>query len=146
MKTINTLRLVKQEDLNHHGTLYAGRLTEWFVENSFICAAKATGSPERLVCRGILDFSVMRPTRCGALIDFSSKVVRLGQTNLIVHCSIVDMAGTCIAEGFISFVYLDEYGKPSPHLISLDDTSEQEEIAIREAAENLFLSRIVKHG
>ena len=31
-------RLVKSEDLNHHGTLFAGRSAEWFVEAGFIAA------------------------------------------------------------------------------------------------------------
>ena len=31
-----TMRLVKSEDLNHHGTLFAGRTAEWFVESGFI--------------------------------------------------------------------------------------------------------------
>ncbi len=29
---IVTNRFVKSEDLNHHGTLFAGRTSEWFVE------------------------------------------------------------------------------------------------------------------
>ena len=35
----SSMRLVKGEDLNHHGTLYAGRTAEWFVEAGFIAAA-----------------------------------------------------------------------------------------------------------
>jgi hypothetical protein len=30
------MRLVKSEDLNHHGTLFAGRTAEWFVESGFL--------------------------------------------------------------------------------------------------------------
>ena len=35
----DTSRLVKSEDLNHHGTLFAGRTAEWFVEAGFVSAA-----------------------------------------------------------------------------------------------------------
>ena len=42
MKTFVTHRLVKGEDLNHHGTLFAGRSAEWFVESGFIAAAATT--------------------------------------------------------------------------------------------------------
>ena len=37
-ETVVTSRLVKSEDLNHHGTLFAGRTAEWFVESGFIAA------------------------------------------------------------------------------------------------------------
>ncbi|MDP2989667.1 MAG: hypothetical protein Q8O57_03775 [Kiritimatiellota bacterium] len=40
--TYVTNHLVKSEDLNHHGTLYAGRTAEWFVESGFIAAASLT--------------------------------------------------------------------------------------------------------
>ncbi|NTU75550.1 MAG: acyl-CoA thioesterase, partial [Anaerolineaceae bacterium] len=39
IQTCVTQHLVKSEDLNHHGTLYAGRTAEWFVESGFIAAA-----------------------------------------------------------------------------------------------------------
>jgi len=44
-----TLRLVKSEDLNHHGTLFAGRTAEWFVESGFIAAASIL-DPKTIVC------------------------------------------------------------------------------------------------
>jgi acyl-CoA hydrolase len=34
-------RLVKSENLNHHGTQFAGRSAEWFVEARFIATASA---------------------------------------------------------------------------------------------------------
>lgn len=44
-----TMRLVKSEDLNHHGTLFAGRTAEWFVESGFI-AATTLLDPKNIVC------------------------------------------------------------------------------------------------
>ncbi len=49
IQTIQICHLVKSEDLNHHGTLYAGRTAEWFVETGFVSAAKLL-PPERIVC------------------------------------------------------------------------------------------------
>lgn len=40
-------RLVKSEDLNHHGTLFAGRMSEWFVEACSISGAIETGKLEK---------------------------------------------------------------------------------------------------
>ena len=44
-----SMRLVKSNDLNHHGTLFAGRTAEWFVESGFIAAAGVL-DPKNLVC------------------------------------------------------------------------------------------------
>ena len=50
MEIVKISRLVKSEDLNHHGTLFAGRGgAEWFVEACFICGAKSYGKPENIV-------------------------------------------------------------------------------------------------
>ena len=43
LEALKTCRLIKSEDLNHHGTLFAGRCAEWFVESGFIAVA-ANGS------------------------------------------------------------------------------------------------------
>jgi acyl-CoA hydrolase len=48
-KVVYTTRLVKSEDLNHHGTLFAGRTAEWFVESGFIAAARLI-NPQNIVC------------------------------------------------------------------------------------------------
>ena len=39
LEALKTCRLIKSEDLNHHGTLFAGRCAEWFVESGFIAVA-----------------------------------------------------------------------------------------------------------
>ncbi len=50
MEIHQSARLIKSEDLNHHGTLFAGRMAEWFVEGSFVAAAIAVGNPDHIVC------------------------------------------------------------------------------------------------
>ncbi|MEL7655970.1 MAG: acyl-CoA thioesterase, partial [Bacillota bacterium] len=43
MKYYQISHLVKSEDLNHHGTLFAGRSAEWLVEAAFVAAASQHG-------------------------------------------------------------------------------------------------------
>ena len=38
--------LVRPEDLNHHGTLFAGQTAKWLVEAGVIAAARLTGKAE----------------------------------------------------------------------------------------------------
>jgi acyl-CoA hydrolase len=72
--TYTTHHLVKSEDLNHHGSLYAGRCAEWFVESGFIAAAALT-RPQNIVCLQIHGMHFTRPIRLGEVVCFESQVV-----------------------------------------------------------------------
>ena len=73
-KVFITQRLIKSEDLNHHGSLYAGRSAEWFIESGFISATDYV-RPEHLVCLKVHGIHFYRPARIGDVICFESKVV-----------------------------------------------------------------------
>ena len=49
LEKIVNYKMIKSEDLNHHGTLFAGRCSEWFVESAFIGAASKL-DPKHTVC------------------------------------------------------------------------------------------------
>lgn len=124
-------RLVKNEDLNHHGTLYAGRSAEWFVEAGFIAAAGIT-RPENIVCVKIHGMTFMRPVKPGEIVDFESMVVLAGTSSLQTYVR-VTADGDFVMDGFITFVHVDHEGKPRPHGIlvapsSPDDLALQERI------------------
>ena len=59
-QTFHYDRLVKSEDLNHHGTLFAGRSAEWFVEAGFIAAASVL-PPKNIVCVKIHGLTFTKP-------------------------------------------------------------------------------------
>ena len=60
LRTYVINHLVKSEDLNHHGTLFAGKTAMWFVESGFIAAASLT-NPENTVCLNIHGMLFMKP-------------------------------------------------------------------------------------
>jgi acyl-CoA hydrolase len=62
IKTYIIHRHVKGQDLNHHGTLFAGRGAEWFVEAGLIAASILT-APERIVCVNIHGMVFAKPAR-----------------------------------------------------------------------------------
>ena len=70
LKTHSICRLVKSEDLNHHGTLFAGKTAMWFVESGFIAAASLT-HPENIVCVNIHGMLFTRPVLCAMLAKSS---------------------------------------------------------------------------
>lgn len=139
MKEFVVSRLVKSEDLNHHGTLFAGRTAEWFVEAAFIAAASSVGNPENIVCMNVHGLLFKTPVSKGDIITFKSRVVRLGTTSITIHTSIYSETREITpVNGFLTFIHVDENGKKIPHSLSLDDTADEEELSLREKANSLF--------
>jgi acyl-CoA hydrolase len=116
--------LVKSEDLNHHGTLYAGRSAEWFVEAGFIAAARLK-SPESIVCLKIHGMTFTRPVRCGEIATYNSKIIYAGRTSLVAF---VEMFAKeqLVVDGFITFIHVDENSNPLEHGIKIDPVTEED--------------------
>lgn len=89
MKEYYNSRLVKSEELNHHGTLFAGRAAEWFVESAFIAASSTLGDPKNVVCLNVHGLLFRYPVKKGEIAKFSSRVANLGKTSIVVYTKIV---------------------------------------------------------
>jgi acyl-CoA hydrolase len=138
MRKTKIAHLVKSEDLNHHGTLYAGRMAEWFVEACFINGAKVTNKPENIVCLKIHGFKFREPTNKGDILNIEAHIVKSGRTSFTVYGKAnKNNNKKNIADGFITFVNLDEKGDPIPHKIVLGKSKSQEETNLRKEAMNL---------
>jgi acyl-CoA hydrolase len=134
--TFTTQHLVKSEDLNHHGTLYAGRTAEWFVESGFIAAATLT-KPEHIVCLKIHGMTFTRPVRLGELVAFYSKIVLVGKSRLVSYIKML-ASGQKVVDGFITFVHVDLEAHPVPHGLTIEPTT-PEDIELQEQARRLDL-------
>ena len=138
MKEYYSSRLIKSEDLNHHGTLFAGRIAEWFVEAGFIAAASYVKSPENIVCLNFHGLVFKSPINKGEIITFKTKIALLGTTRLVVYGKIVsEIEEMTPIDGFLTFVYVDEHGNKIPHGLCLDNSEDPEELSIRERAKQL---------
>ena len=124
IKTYKTNRLVKGNDLNHHGTLYAGRTAEWFVESGFVAAANLT-SPANIVCQQIHSMLFTRPVQKGQVVCLESQIVYAGRTSLIAHIYMTSNEKE-ILQGFITFVHVDLAGKSLAHGISIEPETDRE--------------------
>jgi len=131
-----TMRLVKSEDLNHHGTLFAGRTAEWFVESGFIAAASLL-NPQNIVCLKIHGMFFTKPARSGDVLKFSSKVVFAGKTSLTSYVH-VDKKGIDepLVDGFVTFIHVDEETRPSPHFLEINPITEEDK-NLYQTAKNL---------
>jgi acyl-CoA hydrolase len=119
-------RLVKSEDLNHHRTLFAGRCAEWFVEAGFIAAASILPA-SNIVCLKIHGLSFTQPIRSGNIACFKSKIVQTGRSSLKVYVALnLQGNNNLIVEGFITFIHVNQNGKPKPHGLSLELTNTED--------------------
>ncbi len=130
-----TQHLIKSEDLNHHGTLYAGRSAEWFVEAGFIAAA-ALDSSESIVCLQIHGMCFSRPVHLGEIVRFESRVAFTGRTKIVTYIQML-VKDQEIVEGFITFIHVDAQGHSTPHSVDIVPESEAE-AEIQNRAKNLF--------
>jgi acyl-CoA hydrolase len=132
-KWMDTMRLVKSEDLNHHGTLFAGRTAEWFVESGFI-AATSQLNPQQVVCLKIHGMFFTKPARSGDVLKFSSKLVYAGKTSLTVFVRVIKRGTeTPLVEGFVTFIHVDQHTTPSPHFIEIITENEEDRKLYEEA-------------
>ena len=135
-KAVYTTRLVKSEDLNHHGTLFAGRTAEWFVESGFISAATLV-EPKGIVCLKIHGMYFTKPVKPGQIVNFTSKIVYTGNTSLVSHIQVTSTdSEEPIVSGFITFIYVNEATKSTPHNIEICPKTDEDKI-LYELAKNL---------
>ena len=136
LRTHSNCRLVKSEDLNHHGTLFAGKTAMWFVESGFIAVASLT-HPENIVCLNIHGMLFKKPIGNGLVVRFESRVVFAGKTRLVSYVRVLANSNEdFLLDGFISFIHVDLKGKPVPHGIVIEAT-DPEDVALQEKARNL---------
>ena len=131
-----TMRLVKSEDLNHHGTLFAGRTAEWFVESGFIAAASLLDA-KSVVCLKIHGMFFTKPARPGEILRFNSRIIFTGRTSLTAYIMVQKNEDVKpIVDGFVTFIHVDENTTPVSHNIIIKPVTE-EDIELYETAKNL---------
>ena len=138
MDSAQVAHLVKSQDLNHHGTLFAGRMAEWFVEACFICGAKITEHPESIVCLKMHGLRFNSPACKGDIITIDTQLVKAGRTSFVIYGRTTkNNSRDILADGFITFVFVDEHGKSRPHNLVLPPDIDETQALLREIASNL---------
>lgn len=121
-----TMRLIKSEDLNHHGTLFAGRTAEWFVESGFIAAA-ALLEPKSVVCLKIHGMYFTSPAKPGEVLKFDSRIVYAGRTSLVSYIKVCKVnCDKPLVDGFVTFIHVDDETLPTPHNIEIESVTEED--------------------
>ncbi len=138
MKNHLTHHLVKSGDLNHHGTLFAGQMSNWFVEGCFVAAASLYKNPEGIVCLKVHGFHFYKPAQNGDILVIDTKVVRTGKTSITVYGkSVREEDQSILVDGFITFVTVDENGNKVPHELKNPAPKNDEEEKLQHEATQL---------
>lgn len=131
-----TTHLVKSEDLNHHGTLYAGRSCDWFVESGFIAVANEL-EPSSFVCLQVHGVEFLHPVRAGHIIKYTAQIVRTGRSTLTLYieardCRDIDVM---VSRGFITFCHVDKETHSAPHGLNFVPRTDREKELNKRAQE-----------
>lgn len=137
MEKYGSYYLVKYDDLNHHGTLFAAKGAYQFVATGFAAAALAVHDPDKIVLVKLHGMSFTRPIKLGDVVHCEGQIVKAGKTSLTVYISLTSLDGYVPVEGYATYVTTDEHGKKIPHGIVLDETTDPVELKHREEALNL---------
>jgi acyl-CoA hydrolase len=138
LKETRTTRLVKSQDLNHHGTLFAGRIAEWFTETCFLSAVRYFGKAEDLVCVKIHGLTFSKPAKSGDTIELIAVPARTGTKSLTIGAQVfVNDDVVSAVRGFATFVAVDKEGKSYAHGLSLPAEWKAAHRDLCDEAENL---------
>ncbi len=144
MQQYETSRLVKGEDLNHHGTLFAARAAGWLIEAAFVAAGCACGTSEGIVCRNLQNMSFQKPVQKGTIVRFLARVAAVGTSSFTVMVRAEDaLLPTVYMEGAVIFVTIDgKTGRGRAHHIVLDEAEDEAEREQRALADRLRAQKI----
>ena len=133
-------RLIKPQDLNHHGTLFAGRMAEWAVETAFIGAQKVLAvDPREVVCIRMHGLTFSRPVRNGTVIDIRAQTAHVGKSSLTIYIETLtsDNGVTPLLDGYITFVHVNQEGRACPHGLAVEKPASGVSLALWEHVEGL---------
>lgn len=102
-----TYRLIKNEDLNHHLSLFAGFGLSFLVENAFVAAASVC-NPEYLRFIHCSEMSFTSPVHLGEILKLSSRIVHIGNTSITTYVNMSIGTKFC-GDGFLTFVQIRPY-------------------------------------
>ena len=115
--------LVKPEDLNHHGTLFAGQMARWLIESGLILSSRLTGKPEDIVCVQLNAMTFKKPVNNGDLIEIRSMISYLGSTSLMVYSQVLrKQEKNPVITNSATFVTVNKDGRPYKHGLKLSDS------------------------
>jgi acyl-CoA hydrolase len=130
-----SFHIIRPEDLNHHGTMFAAQLSKWMIEGALIAACRLVGKPEDVVCVQVDRMTFRQPLHNGDLIRIKSKVAHLGSSSITIYTEVarkLDVAP--VVTNLAIFVTIDKENKTYAHGLKLSEEYIADNRAIYDAA------------
>lgn len=111
-----TRKMIAARDLNSNGTLFGGRVLDWIDEEAFIFASCQLET-ESVVTRSMSEINFVSTARQGDIVEIGMAAVSFGRTSITLRCEVRNRRTkrTITAVDRITFVRVDEAGRPTPH-------------------------------
>jgi acyl-CoA thioesterase YciA len=106
-------------DLNPAGALYGGTMMSWVDEAASIFASERLGPKKHFVTLKISEVLFEHPARLGDLLTFSANLSRVGRTSFGVSVSVHNRTHEIVTCD-VTFVSVDDRGKPIPHGLRIE--------------------------
>ena len=134
--------LIKPEDLQHHGTLFAGRMADWFVETCFIAACRLVRRPEDVLCVQIHGINFKKPATNGDILEIKAKTAFLGAKSITVYGqAFINEEKIPAVSGMATFVTVGKDHKPYEHGLVLPEEYITQNRKIYEEALKIRIAR-----
>jgi len=116
------MHLVRPEDLQHHGTLFAGQMAKWLVEAGFIAASRLCGKPEDVVCVQLYQMTFEQPVNNGDIIEIKSRIAHVGSASITIYSQVFrGLDAVPLVSNMATFVTVDKGNKPYNHGLKLSE-------------------------
>ena len=115
-------KLIRPTDLNANNTLFGGSLLKWIDEEAGIYAMTKLNS-RKVVTKYISEIDFISSATQADIIEIGLEFVSVGTTSITMRCEVRNRLKekVIIRIERIVFVNVDEYERPKPHGISLED-------------------------
>jgi acyl-CoA hydrolase len=127
--------LVRSEDLNPHGTLFAGQMAKWLIEASVKAAIRLTGKPEDIFLVKFTDMNFRGTIQNDENIEIKTRIALLGKSSITVHSRVyASQNKEPQVSGMAVFVTVDKEHRPYAHGFKMTEEYIENNREIYEAA------------
>ena len=112
---------IRPEHLNHHLSLYGGRILDWMCEAAYIATVQLRRSSEGIVLARAEQVRFLRPLHLGDVLELRANLERLGTTSIVLRVEGTELlSGERSCTGTLIFVTVDGEGHSCPHGLKMD--------------------------
>lgn len=116
----HVFKVVFPDSLNHHNTMFGGRVIMMMTETAFMTATRFCRQTFVLVSSGQIDFK--KPIPAGTMVELVGRIHKVGNTSIKIEVDVFlehlhEDGREKVVSGIFTLVSLDENSKPTRILV-----------------------------